>query len=60
MIILGITYQTVYHERHKWLERSFYVIVHVVHTVVIVDIVFFHLLILLQKILTYSNWLLIV
>jgi len=37
MAILGITYQTVFHERYKWLETCFYVIVGVFPGIVIID-----------------------
>jgi len=39
MAILGITYQILYHERYKWLETCFYVIVVVFPAIVIIDIV---------------------
>jgi monocyte-to-macrophage differentiation protein len=39
MAILGITYQTLYHERYKWLETCFYVIVGVFPALVIIDMV---------------------
>jgi channel protein (hemolysin III family) len=39
MAILGITYQILYHERYKWLETCFYVIVGVFPAIVIVDMV---------------------
>ncbi|CAF0822388.1 unnamed protein product [Adineta steineri] len=37
MSILGITYQTIYHERYKLLETCFYVIVGVFPAIVIID-----------------------
>ncbi|CAF3724777.1 unnamed protein product [Rotaria sordida] len=37
MAILGITYQILYHERHKWLETCFYVGVGVFPAIVITD-----------------------
>jgi monocyte-to-macrophage differentiation protein len=37
MAILGITYQSLYHERYKWLETCFYVIVGVFPALVIID-----------------------
>jgi monocyte-to-macrophage differentiation protein len=39
MAILGITYQILYHERYKWLETCFYVIVGVFPAIVIIDMV---------------------
>lgn len=39
MAALGITYQIIYHERHKWLETCFYVIVGVFPAIVIIDMV---------------------
>lgn len=39
MAILGIAYQTIYHEKYKWLETCFYVTVGVVPAIVIIDMV---------------------
>jgi monocyte-to-macrophage differentiation protein len=39
MAILGITYQILYHEKYKWLETCFYVIVGVFPAIVILDMV---------------------
>lgn len=39
MAILGITYQSLYHERYKWLETCFYVVVGVFPAVAIIDMV---------------------
>ena len=39
MAILGITYQILYHERYKWLETCFYVIVGVFPAITIIDMV---------------------
>jgi channel protein (hemolysin III family) len=42
MAILGIIYQSLYHERHKWLEIFFYLIVGVFPAIVIIDMVCRH------------------
>ena len=39
MAALGITYQTLYHERYKWLEVCFYVIMGVFPAIVVIDMV---------------------
>ena len=39
MAILGITYQTLYHERYKWLEICCYVVVGVFPALVVIDMV---------------------
>lgn len=39
MALLGITYQTLYHEKYKWLETCFYVVVGVFPGLVIFDMV---------------------
>jgi len=37
MAVLGIIYQILYHERHKWLETCFYVVVGLFPAIVVLD-----------------------
>jgi predicted membrane channel-forming protein YqfA (hemolysin III family) len=60
MAISGITYQNLYHEKYKWLETCFYVIVGVIPGIVIIDMVclyknvyFFCYLLLLDRTYRY-------